>query len=140
MAKKWRIEEKDGYCLIINEGGATLGISLDNKDAIVEVDGYAFKDLKRKGVLEAYEDWRLPMEERAADLAKKTFYRRNCRTYAVQYASNAFIEYEIFRGNREKYEKKALTAAVKIMHQRIISAARTTANTHGNYRIFKRRF
>jgi beta-glucosidase len=71
MSKKWHIEEKDGYCLIINEGGAVLGVSIANKDAVVEVDGYAFKDLKRKGVLEAYEDWRLPMEERVADLAKK---------------------------------------------------------------------
>jgi beta-glucosidase len=71
MTRKWRVEEKDGYCLIINEGGATLGVSSANKDAIVEVDGYAFKDLKRKGVLEAYEDWRLPAEERAADLAKR---------------------------------------------------------------------
>jgi len=71
MSKKWRVEEKDGYCLIINEGGAVLGLSSANADAVVEVDGYAFKDLCRKGKLEAYEDWRLPAEERAADLAKK---------------------------------------------------------------------
>lgn len=71
MSKKWSMIEKDGYCLIINERGATLGISAANKDAIIEVDGYAFKDLNRNGVLDAYEDWRLPMEERAADLAKK---------------------------------------------------------------------
>ncbi|MDR2729561.1 MAG: glycoside hydrolase family 3 protein [Treponema sp.] len=71
MVKKWHIEEKDGYCLIINEGGATLGVSFANKDAIVEIDGYAFKDLKRKSILEVYEDWRLPVEERASDLAKK---------------------------------------------------------------------
>nr|AGS53641.1 beta-glucosidase [uncultured bacterium contig00086] len=71
MPKKYTIVEKDGYCLIRNEGGATLGISAENKDAIIEADGYAFKDLNRNGVLDPYEDWRLPVEERAADLAKK---------------------------------------------------------------------
>lgn len=71
MAKKWSMTEKDGYCLINNENGATLGISAANKDAIVEVDGYAFKDLSRSGKLEPYMDWRLPVEERVAQLAKK---------------------------------------------------------------------
>ena len=71
MAKKWRLEEKDGYCLVINEGGAALGVSLANKDALIEIDGYAFKDLNRNGALDAYEDWRLPVEERVADLAKR---------------------------------------------------------------------
>lgn len=71
MSKKWSMTENDGYCIIFNEGGATLGISSANKDAIIEVDGFAFKDLNRNGVLDAYEDWRLPMEERAEDLASK---------------------------------------------------------------------
>ena len=69
MSKKWRIEEKDGYCLIINEGGVTLGIGSASKDKIIEVDGYAFKDLNRNGQLDAYEDWRLPVEKHVADLA-----------------------------------------------------------------------
>nr|AGS53296.1 beta-glucosidase [uncultured bacterium contig00013] len=69
--KKWTMVEKDGYVLIHNEGGATLGISAANKNAIVEADGYAFKDLNRNGVLDPYEDWRLPAEVRAADLAGK---------------------------------------------------------------------
>jgi len=71
MTKKWSMTEKDGYCLIINEGGAALSISAANKDAIIEVDGYAFKDLNRNGILDAYEDWRLPVEKRVADLAKR---------------------------------------------------------------------
>jgi len=71
MSKKWRIEEKEGYCLIINEGGAVLGIGSANKESIIEVDGYAFKDLNRNGILDAYEDWRLPMEKRIEDLAKR---------------------------------------------------------------------
>ena len=34
-------------------------------------DGYAFKDLNRNDSLDAYEDWRLTPQERAADLASK---------------------------------------------------------------------
>nr|AGS54136.1 beta-glucosidase [uncultured bacterium contig00021] len=71
MPKKYTMVEKDGYFLIHNEGGATLGISAGNKDAFIEADGYAFKDLNRNGILDPYEDWRLPFEERAADLAKR---------------------------------------------------------------------
>jgi len=71
MSKKWTMEEKEGYCIIRNAGGATLGISAANKGAILEVDGFAFKDLNRNGELDAYEDWRLPAEERIADLVKK---------------------------------------------------------------------
>ena len=71
MSKKWTLIEKDGYCLITNEGGATLGVSSANKDAIIEADGFAFKDLNRNGVLDKYEDWRLPVQERLDDLAKR---------------------------------------------------------------------
>lgn len=35
---------------------------------LVEVDGLQFKDLNGNGELDAYEDWRLPPQERAADL------------------------------------------------------------------------
>ncbi len=36
---------------------------------LLEVDGYAFKDMNQNGELDVYEDWRLSTEERAADLA-----------------------------------------------------------------------
>ena len=36
---------------------------------LLAVDGYAFKDLNRNGLLDPYEDWRLTPEERAVDLA-----------------------------------------------------------------------
>jgi beta-glucosidase len=69
MSEKWKLIEKDGYSIILNEGGAALGIGAGMKDHILTVDGYAFKDLNRNGVLDPYEDWRLPLEERIADLA-----------------------------------------------------------------------
>jgi beta-glucosidase len=38
------------------------------EEHILYVDGFAFKDLNKNGVLDPYEDWRLPIEERIADL------------------------------------------------------------------------
>lgn len=69
--KKWHIEEKNGYNLVINEGGATLGYNPESGIKLIEEDGFAFKDLNQNGILDPYEDWRLPAEERAADLISK---------------------------------------------------------------------
>jgi len=67
--KRWTETPMDGYIRIDNEGGKTLGYSPDSGIKILEVDGYAFKDLNRNGKLDPYEDWRLPVEERLQDLA-----------------------------------------------------------------------
>ncbi|MDR1640118.1 MAG: glycoside hydrolase family 3 protein [Clostridiales bacterium] len=69
MDKKWKLIEKDGYSLAVNEGGPTLGAG--NASIFIEVDGLAFKDLNGNGILDAYEDWRRPFEDRAADLASR---------------------------------------------------------------------
>ncbi len=63
MEKKWHKIEQDGYTLIINEGGKNIAYSPNSGVKILEVDGYAFKDLNGNGVLDPYEDWRLPLEE-----------------------------------------------------------------------------
>lgn len=55
---KWSEEEKDGYNLITQEGGATLSYSPESGLGIIQVDGYAFKDLNGNGVLDLFEDWR----------------------------------------------------------------------------------
>ena len=59
------------FNLIENEGGKTLGYSPDSGIKILEKDGFAFKDFLGTGELLPYEDWRLPAEERADDLAKR---------------------------------------------------------------------
>lgn len=69
--KHWTSTQKDGYILIENQGGKTLGYSPASGVQILEVDGYAFKDLNRNGKLDPYEDWRLPIEERLQDLASR---------------------------------------------------------------------
>ncbi|MBR0087336.1 MAG: glycoside hydrolase family 3 C-terminal domain-containing protein [Lachnospiraceae bacterium] len=59
------------FNIIENEGGKTLGYSPESGVKIIEKDGFAFKDFLGTGKLEPYEDWRLPAEERADDLAKR---------------------------------------------------------------------
>ena len=70
VGTKWtEIPTENGYNIIENKRGQTLGYSPSSGVAILTDKGYAFKDLNRNGVLDAYEDWRLPAEERAQDLA-----------------------------------------------------------------------
>ena len=63
---KWQETEADGFKLVTQKGGATLGYT---SVPLLTVDGYAFKDLNRNGALDPYEDWRLPADARAKDLA-----------------------------------------------------------------------
>lgn len=58
----------DGWMLVTQEGGDTLGYHPDSGVKLIEDDGFAFKDMNKNGVLDAYEDWRLPDAERAANL------------------------------------------------------------------------
>ncbi|MCU0400368.1 MAG: glycoside hydrolase family 3 protein [Algoriphagus sp.] len=51
--------------------GQTLGYSKTSGVTILKDSGLAFKDLNKNGSLDPYEDWRLPVEERAKDLASK---------------------------------------------------------------------
>lgn len=69
--EKYQIVEKDGYNLVIHPDAPVLGYSPDSGVGIIMVDGLPFKDLNRNGKLEPYEDWRLPAEERATDLASR---------------------------------------------------------------------
>lgn len=68
---EWTETEKDGLHLVKHKIGPTLGYSDESGVTILEVDGLAFKDLNQNGKLDSYEDWRLPVEERAGDLSSK---------------------------------------------------------------------
>ena len=57
--------------MVTQQDGPTLGYSPQSGVKLLTVDGFAFKDLNRNDSLDAYEDWRLPAEERAADLASQ---------------------------------------------------------------------
>lgn len=67
--QKWTETSKGVFNLIQNPGGRTLGYSPTSGVKILTVNGLAFKDLNRNGKLDKFEDWRLPYEQRARDLA-----------------------------------------------------------------------
>ena len=69
--QQWSEQQVDSFMLVTQKGGPTLGYSPQSGVKILTVDGYAFKDLNRNDSLDAYEDWRLSAQERAADLASK---------------------------------------------------------------------
>ncbi|WP_152192807.1 glycoside hydrolase family 3 protein [Georgenia satyanarayanai] len=62
--------------LTVGAGAATVPAPADPEQPelgsrvtdIIEVDGYEFRDLSKDGELDAYEDWRRPVDERVADL------------------------------------------------------------------------
>ncbi len=63
---------KDGRVYWIeNPNGPTLGLAEGSGVGVLEQDGLFFKDLAKTGTLLPYEDWRLPAEERAKDLAAR---------------------------------------------------------------------
>ena len=68
---KWFESEKDGYMLVENTGGQNLGYSKTSGVSLIIDKGFAFKDLNKNQILDKYEDWRLPVDERASDLASK---------------------------------------------------------------------
>ncbi|WP_410477206.1 glycoside hydrolase family 3 N-terminal domain-containing protein [Maribacter sp. Hel_I_7] len=70
-SEKYTSEVKEGITIVTNEDGATLGYSTESGVAIIAQDRYAFKDLNKNGSLDSYEDWRLPVTERAKELASK---------------------------------------------------------------------
>ena len=69
--RKWTGENKGSFSIIHNDNGQTLGFSPASGIEILTVKGLAFKDLNKNGKLDPYEDWRLPVNERALDLASR---------------------------------------------------------------------
>ena len=65
---RWtEIQTENGYNLVVQKKGQTLGYAPGSGVTLLFDDGYAFKDMNRNGSLEPYEDWRLSAEERAED-------------------------------------------------------------------------
>jgi beta-glucosidase len=64
-------QESAPFTLIENPNGVTLGYSPASGIKIITKDNLRFKDLNKNGKLDPYEDWRLPVETRAIDLAKR---------------------------------------------------------------------
>ncbi|CAH0994343.1 hypothetical protein EMA8858_00452 [Emticicia aquatica] len=69
--KKWSETPKGTFNLVENQGGQTLGYSPISGIKLLTINGFAFKDLNKNGKLDKFEDWRLPADLRAKDLATK---------------------------------------------------------------------
>ena len=70
--QKWtETQTEEGFNVITQKKGQTLGYTPGSGVNIITDKGYAFKDLNRNGSLDVYEDWRLPAEVRAQDLAEQ---------------------------------------------------------------------
>lgn len=65
----WQEEDHGTYHVILQKKGPALGYSPESGVSILTIHGRAFKDLNRNGELDPYEDWRLPAEDRARNLA-----------------------------------------------------------------------
>lgn len=68
---KWTEKTTGDIVFVTNTGGQEIGYSATSGVKILTVDGLAFKDLNKNGKLDKYEDWRLPIDIRAKDLASK---------------------------------------------------------------------
>lgn len=69
---QWTEQKYENFSLVTTQPkGQTLGYSPSSGVKILTVDGLAFKDLNKNGTLDKYEDWRLPVDVRAKDLATK---------------------------------------------------------------------
>ncbi|MDR1201809.1 MAG: beta-glucosidase, partial [Tannerellaceae bacterium] len=64
-------QSQEKFITVENNNGATLAYSPNSGVKIITVNGLRFKDLNKNGKLDKYEDWRLPVEQRAKDLAQK---------------------------------------------------------------------
>ena len=53
------------------QAAAAQTVVIARSAPLLKIGGYTFKDLNRNGVLDKYEDWRLPIEQRVADLVSK---------------------------------------------------------------------
>ncbi|MGZ8554294.1 MAG: glycoside hydrolase family 3 N-terminal domain-containing protein, partial [Chitinophagaceae bacterium] len=68
-AQNWTEKVNGNISIVTNKGGQTLGYSASSGVKLISVGGFAFKDLNKNGKLDKYEDWRLPFDVRAKDLA-----------------------------------------------------------------------
>ncbi|MBQ7455084.1 MAG: glycoside hydrolase family 3 protein [Clostridia bacterium] len=60
---------EDAAYAVVEESGAQQRLTYtEGVTALLEADGLLFKDMNGNGALDAYEDWRLPAQERAENL------------------------------------------------------------------------
>ena len=110
------IEDCGTWKLIKQTKGPALGYSAESGLEILNVDGYAFKDLNRNGKLDVYEDWRKDVKDRAADLASQLTIEQICGlmlySSAVTVDSVGFTP-KVYNCLDQDFVRHMLVAAVK---------------------------
>ncbi|MFD2933171.1 glycoside hydrolase family 3 protein [Spirosoma flavum] len=71
IGQNWTETKSGNWTKVTNKNGQTLGYSTTSGVKLLTDKGLAFKDLNKNGKLDKYEDWRLPVDVRAKDLASK---------------------------------------------------------------------
>ena len=71
MAEETAIKESASGFFFIEAEGERPRLSAATADKFIQADGEWFKDMNGNGELDPYEDWRLPVEDRANDLVGK---------------------------------------------------------------------
>lgn len=71
LGQNWTETKTGTWTKVTNKGGQTLGYAPASGVKLLTDKGLAFKDLNRNGRLDKYEDWRLPADVRAKDLASR---------------------------------------------------------------------
>lgn len=69
--QKWTERQVGSFHFVEQRGGPALSYTPASGVKLLTNDGFAFKDLNRNDSLDDYEDWRLDVQRRAADLASK---------------------------------------------------------------------
>lgn len=68
FAEEEAIKESEGGFYYVEANGDQAYLTAASKDLFIQADGLYFKDLNKNGALDAYEDYRLPVEDRVNDL------------------------------------------------------------------------
>jgi beta-glucosidase len=69
--QNWTEAKVGTWTKVTNKGGQTLGYAPASGVKLLTDKGFGFKDLNKNGKLDKYEDWRLPVDARAKDLASQ---------------------------------------------------------------------
>ena len=129
--QRWAEQPVDSFMLVTQKGGPSLGYSPESGVKILTADGYAFKDLNRNDSLDAYEDWRKPAQERAADLASKLSIEEIAGL--MLYSSHQAVPADSLTDAQKKFLRDDHLRAVLIT---VLESPKTAAKWNNNMQAF----
>ena len=95
-AMHWILKHKGKGECIENNGGKTLSYDANQGIRILEIDGYAFKDINGNGELDVFEDWRCPLSERIKDFVESiTFIKK--KGYCIIHMVSLYCQWSFMK-------------------------------------------